>query len=161
MEHLGCYARAWESIMPAVIQNCFMKCGFSSASSDNTDSDEENCRWMELQGHTDCPSTFEEFLNVNKSVPTTTVQLTSLDGPGPSSEHVVGKEEEKMEETWPLPTPPPRKDALMALSVLDSVVNVSDADNRLVKAMDELQDFVSKVYKNSFKQRSIDSYFKK
>jgi hypothetical protein len=49
----------------------------------------------------------------------------------------------------------------MVLLVLDSVVNVSDADDRLIKAMDELQDFVSKVYKNSFKQRSIDSHFKK
>jgi hypothetical protein len=30
-----------------------------------------------------------------------------------------------------------------------------------VKAMDELQDFMSKVYKNSPKQRSFDSCFKK
>jgi hypothetical protein len=42
----------------------------------------------------------------------------------------------------------------MALLVLDSVVNVSDAGDRLVKVMDELNDFVSKMYKNSFKQRS-------
>ena len=90
---------AWESIMPAVIQNCFAKCGFGTASSDSTDSDEENCEWVELQGQIDCPSTFEEFLNVDKSVPTTTDQPTSLDGPGPSSEHMVGEEEENMEET--------------------------------------------------------------
>jgi hypothetical protein len=41
----------------------------------------------------------------------------------------------------------------MTLPVLDSVVNASDAVDRFVKAMDELQDFVSKMYKNSFKQR--------
>jgi hypothetical protein len=31
----------------------------------------------------------------------------------------------------------------------------------IARAMDELQDFVSEVHKNSLKQRSIDSYFKK
>jgi hypothetical protein len=30
----------WESIMVAVIQNCFAKCGFGTTSSVNTDSDE-------------------------------------------------------------------------------------------------------------------------
>jgi hypothetical protein len=30
----------------------------------------------------------------------------------------------------------------MALSVLDSITSSSDTDERLVKAMDELQDFV-------------------
>jgi hypothetical protein len=30
-----------------------------------------------------------------------------------------------------------------------------------VKAMDEIQDCVSKMYKNSLKQRSNDSYLKK
>ena len=37
-----------------------------------------------------------------------------------------------------LPVWPADKTALMALSVLDSVVNSSDANDRLVKAMDEL-----------------------
>jgi hypothetical protein len=46
---------AGESIIPAVIQNCFAKYGFGTASSDNTNSDEENCKWVELQGHIDCP----------------------------------------------------------------------------------------------------------
>jgi hypothetical protein len=73
---------AWESIMPAAIQNCFAKCGFGTASSDNTDSGEENCEWVELLGHFDCPGTFEKFRNVDKSVPTTTDQPTSLDNPG-------------------------------------------------------------------------------
>jgi hypothetical protein len=47
--------------------------GFGPGSSDNTESDEENCKWVELQDHIDCPGTFKEFLNVNKSVPTTTI----------------------------------------------------------------------------------------
>jgi len=50
------------------------------------------------------PSTSKEFLNDDKSAPTTTDQPTSLDGSGPSTEHTVGKEEEKMEETPP-PSP--------------------------------------------------------
>jgi hypothetical protein len=60
---------------------------------------------------------------------------------------VVGEEEEKTEETRPLLAQPPRKDALMALSVLNLVVNVSDADDRLVKTMVELQDLVKSVNK--------------
>jgi hypothetical protein len=48
----------------------------------------------------------------------------------------------------------------MALLVLDSVTSLSDADI-IVKAIDKLQDFMSKVYNNSLKQRLIDSYFKK
>jgi hypothetical protein len=89
---------AWESIVPAVIQNCFAKCGFSTANSDNTDSDEENCKWVELQSHIGCSSTFEELLNVNKSVPTSIDQPKSLDVSGPNWKHVVGEEGEKMEE---------------------------------------------------------------
>jgi hypothetical protein len=45
IEHLGCHVRfllAWESIMPAVIYTCFTNCGFGTASSVNTISDEEN-----------------------------------------------------------------------------------------------------------------------
>jgi len=95
------------------------------------------------------PSTSKELLNVDKSVPTTTDQPTSLDCSGPSTEHMVGEEEEKMEET-----PPPRQDAIMALSLLDTVECASD----IMKAVDELQDFVSKVYTNSFKQDSSNSY---
>jgi len=37
----------------------------------------------------------------------------------------------------------------------------SNANEKIVKAMDEIQDFVSKIYKNSLKQRSLESYFKK
>ena len=66
-----------------------------------------------------------------------------------------------MKEIQPLPTRPPRKEALMVLSLLYSAVSASDADNGIMKAMDELQHFVSKVYKNCLQQRLTDSYFKK
>jgi len=42
--------------------------------------------------------------------------------------------------------PTPQKDALMPLSVLDSVLSTCDADDKIVKSMDKLQNFVSKVY---------------
>ena len=82
------------------------------------------------------PSTSKEFLHVDKSVPTSTNQPTSLNGPGPSPEHMVGKEEEMEEITSP------HEDALMALLVLDTAENVSNT-NDITKAMEELQDFVS------------------
>jgi hypothetical protein len=55
---------------------------------------------------------------------------------------------------------PPCKDIFTALLVLDCVISSSDA-NKIVKAMDEIQDFMSKIYKNDLKQKSIDSYFTK
>jgi hypothetical protein len=61
----------------------------------------------------------------------------------------------------PLPARPTRKDAFTALSVLDTVISASDADKKIVKTTDDIQDFVSKIYRQSLKQRSIDSYFKK
>jgi hypothetical protein len=39
---MGSVSVVWESIVPAVIQNCFANCGFSTASSVNADDDEEN-----------------------------------------------------------------------------------------------------------------------
>jgi hypothetical protein len=45
--------------------------------------------------------------------------------------------------------------------VLDTVISASDADEKIVKAMDDIEDFVSKIYRQSLKQRSIVSYFKK
>jgi hypothetical protein len=60
---------AWTSTTPTAIQNCFTKCGFDTASSVNADYNEENCEPVELQDHIHCPSTFDEFLNGNKSVP--------------------------------------------------------------------------------------------
>jgi hypothetical protein len=53
---------------------------------------------VEVQCHNDCSSTSGEFLNVDKSVPSTVDQPTSLDGPGPSSKHMVDEEKQKTEE---------------------------------------------------------------
>jgi hypothetical protein len=52
------------------------------------------------------------------------------------------------------------EDILMALLALDSIPSLSDP-RIIVKAIDKLQDFGSKVYKKSLKKRSVDSYFKK
>jgi hypothetical protein len=65
-----------------------------------------------------------------------------------------------MEETKPFPTQPPCNDTRTA-SGQDLVPIVSDTDDRIMKAVEELQDFVSEVYKNSFKLRLIGSRFKK
>ena len=59
------------------------------------------------------------------------------------------------------PTQPSCRDAPLALLVLDLVLSVSDTHDRIVKAVDELQDIVSKVYLSSMKQRSVDSHFNK
>jgi hypothetical protein len=48
----------------------------------------------------------------------------------------------------------------VALLLLDSVVSSSGADKRIVKAVDDLKNFVSKVYVNTLKQRSFESYYK-
>jgi len=48
--------------MPEVIQNFFVKCGFSAGSSVKVDDKDKNCTWVELQGHTDCTSTFTSFV---------------------------------------------------------------------------------------------------
>jgi hypothetical protein len=84
---------------------------------------------------------------------------TSLDIP--DSEHVTYEQEEEGEGMQLLPARPTWKDAFTALSVLDTVIYASDADEKIVMAMDDIQDFVSKIYRQSLKQRSIDSYFKK
>jgi len=56
--------------------------------------------------------------------------------------------------------PTPHKDALMSLSVLDSVLSSCEADDKILKSMDKVQNFVPKVYKNGLKQSRIDSYYK-
>jgi hypothetical protein len=118
----------------------------SSVNADNDDkfhtNDDKICEWVEMQGHTDCPSTLYELIYVDKSVTTTTHQLTSLDSPGPSQE-----EQETTRDNMLLPTTPSRKDALMALLVLDSVISLSNPDDTSVKAMDELQDVCLKYIK--------------
>ena len=52
---------AWESIMPAVIYTYFTNCGSGTASSVSSNSNEENCEWVELQGHTDCHQYFQRI----------------------------------------------------------------------------------------------------
>ena len=53
---------AWKSVMPALIWNCFVKYGFSTASSVNTKDEHKNCGWVELWHHSASPSAFDEFL---------------------------------------------------------------------------------------------------
>jgi hypothetical protein len=105
---------------------------------------------VELQGHVDCPSIFDEFLDVDQLIPTTedsSIQSLHL----PDCEHMANEQEEEEEETQPLPVCPTRKDAFTALSVSDCVISSSDANEKIVKAMDEIQDCVPKIYKNSLK----------
>jgi len=96
----------WHGNSP-LIQNCLAKFCFSTASSVNVH--EENCKCVKLQCHIDCFSTFDEFLNFDKSVPATCNKETSLDTPGQNSMDMIGQEEEKTENTWPLPTQALRK----------------------------------------------------
>jgi hypothetical protein len=56
---------------------------------------------------------------------------------------------------------PACKGELIPLSALDSIVSSSDTHKRIVKAVDELEDSVPNVYKNTVKQRSTGSYFRK
>jgi len=63
----------------------------------------------------------------------------------------VGKKEEKPQGTQALPTQPSHKDALMVSSVPDVAVSSRDVDDKIAKAVDELQCFVSKEYKNYLK----------
>jgi hypothetical protein len=72
-------AVSWESTMHVAIQNCFAKCG-SGTRSEVSIEDEENNEWVKFQGHMNSPCNFDEFLNVDKSIPTTGVRKTSLDG---------------------------------------------------------------------------------
>jgi hypothetical protein len=96
---------------------------------------------VQLQGHVDCPSNFDEFLNMDQLDPTTEDHMaTSLDIP--NSEHMA-YEQEEVEGMQPLPVCPTQKDAFTALSVLDTVISVSDADEKIVKMTDDIQDSVS------------------
>jgi hypothetical protein len=75
-------AVAWESITSTVIQNCFSTCGFGIKDAVTEEDDQDNSDLVELQGHVDCPSNFDEFLHVDQLIPTTEDQTTtSLDVP--------------------------------------------------------------------------------
>jgi hypothetical protein len=58
-----------------------------------------------------------------------------------------------------LPGHPTRKDAFTALLVLDTIISASDSNEKIVKAMNDIQESVSKILKQSLKQRSIEPYF--
>lgn len=79
----------------------------------------------------------------------------SFDNPGHSSVQVLVKEEEEEKETQLLTAQTPCKEALMTLLPY-SAVRESDADDGIIKVMDELQDFVSKMHKTWLKRRSTD-----
>jgi hypothetical protein len=109
--------------VPVDIQNCIPKCGFGALSEVSAEENEENNEWVEFQGHLDCTSNFDKFSNVNKSISTTHDQKTSLNGP--SCEHMVmlvAPEEGEMEEMHLASVCPTCKDMLMALSVLDTII---------------------------------------
>jgi hypothetical protein len=95
---------------------------------------------MGMQGNTHCPSPIYEFIYIEKSVHTTSGQPTSVD----SSVHVTGQEEKT------------RGNAATSHPILswrcsngntgaEESINLGNPDDKFVKAMDELQDFVSQV----------------
>ena len=50
-------------------------------------------KWQELQGHMDCPSILDDFLNIDQSVPATDNQKESSDSP--SCKHGASDEEQE------------------------------------------------------------------
>lgn len=121
--------------------------------------EEQNNEWVEFQGYMDCSGTCDEFLNVDKLIPTTD-DKTNLDGPSCKylATLVTNKEEEIMEGIHLLLVHPAHKE--MILLVFDSTVSSCNINERIIKVMDKLQDFVSKAYKKTLKQRFIELYFK-
>jgi hypothetical protein len=133
---------AWKSIAPAIIQNCFVKWGFGTADSFNVNSHDKS-RQVELRGHIDCHSSFDKFLNVNKPVLPQVINQQVSTAPAAAHERqgqrdnggkVKGKDKETMEERWTLL----EAEAVIALSVLHSVISLCDADDKIMKAMAEL-----------------------
>jgi hypothetical protein len=87
MEHLGCRGRCFhgmETQHACRNSKLLSKCGNGTTSLGDTDDDEENCEYLELRGHIDSPSTFDKFLNVDKSLPKTGDQLRRLDSTDPA-----------------------------------------------------------------------------
>lgn len=86
-----CHARSNSELLHSIFRQCC--------------EDEQNCEWVQLQGHNDCPSTFMKFLNVAKSVPATGDLLTSLGSPSTGFVHVI---DERVQSTHGhfLPNPP-------------------------------------------------------
>jgi hypothetical protein len=66
---------------------------------------------------------------------------------------MANEQEEEGEEKQPLPEHTTCKDAFTALSLLDCVIHSHDADEKIVKAMDEIQDPEYKIYKKLFEAK--------
>jgi hypothetical protein len=56
---------------------------------------------------------------------------------------------------------PSSQSCVSGLLLLLRLISSSDADKRIVKAVDKFLDFVSNMHKNTAEQRSVESYFKK
>lgn len=70
-----------------------------------------------------------------------------------ASEH----KQEAQEKTQPFSARPAWNDAFTALSMLDTAISASDADEENVKAMDDIKNFVTKIYMQCLKQSSSES----
>jgi hypothetical protein len=94
---------------------------------------------------------------VYQLTPTTEAQMTTSLG-FPDGEDMVSEQEEEAEgeEMQLLSSHPAWKEAFKTLAVLDAVIIASNADDKILRAMDDIQDFVSKIYKQSLKQSLID-----
>jgi hypothetical protein len=79
-------------------------------------------------------------------------RATSLYVPGSKYRGMEGRIQQ-------LPACTTQMDALMALSLLDTVTRATDADEKIVNVRNDIQDFASKINKRSLKERSTESYF--
>jgi len=128
----------------------------------NVDKDDKICEWVEMQGHNHCPSPISEFIYVEKSVHTTSGEQPTVNS------RQVWTDQAPALLTWQARKRNPAT-SLLTLSWrrsngntgAEDSKNLGNPDDRFVKAMDELQDFVSQVCYNFLKQRSINSSFKK
>jgi hypothetical protein len=104
----------------------------------NVDKNDKICEWVEMQDHTHYPSPTYEFIYVeNLSIPPVVIswQVWTDQAPTPCAWQARKRRQEEMQ---PLPTRPSRKDA-------EDSKNLGNPDDRFMKAMDQLQDFVSQV----------------
>jgi hypothetical protein len=95
---------------------------------------------------------------VYQLTPTTEAQMMTSLG-FPDGEDMVSEQEEEAEgeEMQLLSSHPAWKEAFKTLAVLDAVIIATNADDKIFRAMeDDIQDCVSKIYKQSLKQSLID-----
>jgi hypothetical protein len=138
--------------LPVVNQDCFAQC-HSGTLSRNERTNGQNFKVTWIARHN-----VDEFIDVIKFIPTTDDQKSSLNSP--SCEHMTmlltTEEEEKEEEIHSFPVCPGCKNALMALSLLDSVIISSGTNERFVKSCGRPRFFLSKVYKGTLKKEKIN-----